>query len=222
MPKKYKKKVKIRLIPFLVFIFLCVFCYFCGKYIIDTKIKNIFIYNNKLISDQEIIDMALINDYPSYYKTFNTTIKKRLLANPIIKNVKIKRKIFNVLEIYIEEHIPLFIKDNKLVLDNKKEVDLIKCKVPILKNMNDNSIYSSFITEYIKLKDSTKSNISEIIYMPSEYDKTRFLIYMDDGNHVYINIDKLDKLDYYSEIYPTLDNKKGTLYLDSGNHFEVF
>ena len=27
---------------------------------------------------------------------------------------------------------------------------------------------------------------------------------------------------YKQEIYPTLNNKKGTLYLDSGNHFELF
>ena len=25
----------------------------------------------------------------------------------------------------------------------------------------------------------------------------------------------------YNDIYPTLDNKKGILYLDSGNHFEI-
>ena len=45
---------------------------------------------------------------------------------------------------------------------------------------------------------------------------------MDDGNHVYININKFEKLNYYSDIYPSLNNKKGTLYLDSGSHFEVF
>ena len=45
---------------------------------------------------------------------------------------------------------------------------------------------------------------------------------MNDGNHIYINISKLDNLNYYSEIYPTLNGKKGTLYLDSGNHFEPF
>ena len=63
---------------------------------------------------------------------------------------------------------------------------------------------------------------TEIIYSKSEYDNTRFLLYMDDGNHVYVNINKFSKLNYYNEIYTTLNNKKGTLYLDSGNHFEVF
>lgn len=222
MQKKYKKKVKIRLVPVIIFLIIATILYFSGEYLTEVPIKNIFIYNNSILSDQEIIELAELENYPSFIKTLDKTIKKKLYSNPIIKKVKIKRKLFNVLEIHIEEYTPLFIKNNKVILDNKKEIDNIKIKVPILSDLNDDEIYSEFIDEYIKLKDTTKSSISQIIYSPSEYDKTRFLIYMDDGNHIYINIGKLDKLDFYSEIYPTLDNKKGTLYLDSGNHFEVF
>ena len=83
-------------------------------------------------------------------------------------------------------------------------------------------LYNDFIKEMLKLKSSVRGQISEITYAKSEYDNSRFLLYMDDGNHVYVNIAKFSKLNYYDEIYPTLNNKKGTLYLDSGNHFEVF
>ena len=44
---------------------------------------------------------------------------------------------------------------------------------------------------------------------------------MDDGNSVYITITKFERLNYYNEVLPQLDGKKGYLYLDSGNHFKI-
>ena len=44
---------------------------------------------------------------------------------------------------------------------------------------------------------------------------------MDDGNSVYITITKFERLNYYNEVLPQLDGKKGYLYLDSGNHFQI-
>ena len=63
--------------------------------------------------------------------------------------------------------------------------------------------------------------ISEIEYSKTSYDKERFKLYMNDGNEVYITIDKIDKLNKYKSIVKKLDNKKGILYLDSGNYLEI-
>lgn len=222
MPKKVKKKVKLKLVPVLFFIVTLVVLYFFFAWVIDTKIKNIIIYNNILLTDQEIIELAGIEDYPSFYKTLNKTIKKNIKRSPLVKEVKVKKKLFNVLELYVEEYKPLFIKDNKLVLENNSKIELMNCKVPILTNIEENEVYKNLINEMLEINESAKSKISQIIYKPSEYDNTRFLLYMDDGNHVYINISKFDNINFYDEIYPTLNNKKGILYLDSGNHFEIF
>ena len=222
MSKKIKKKVKIKLLPVLFFVVTLVGLYFFFNCLIDTKIRNIIIYNNGLLTDQEIIELAGIENYPSFYKTLNKNIKSNIKKNPLVKRVKVKKKIFNVLELYIEEYKPLFIKDDKLVLENNAKIDLIDYKAPILINMVENEIYKDLIKEMLKINDSSRNNISQIIYSPSDYDNTRFLLYMDDGNHVYININKFSNINYYDEIYPTLNNKKGSLYLDSGNHFEIF
>ena len=45
---------------------------------------------------------------------------------------------------------------------------------------------------------------------------------MVDGNYVYMTISKFETINYYNQIYPTLNGKKGILYLDSGNHFQEF
>ena len=222
MPKKLKKKIRFKIIPILIFLVICVGLYFAITYLADTKIKNIYIYGNNILTDQQIIELAKIDDYPSFYKTFSRTMKKNIKQNPIIKDVKIKKRFFNVLKIYVTEYKPLFIKDNKLILEEGIISEMVNVKVPVLTNEVKTEVYESLIKELSNIDDLIRSQISEIIYSKSEYDNTRFLLYMDDGNHVYVNINKFSKLNYYNEIYPTLNNKKGTLYLDSGNHFEVF
>lgn len=222
MPKKLKKKIRFKIIPILIFLVICVGLYFAITYLADTKIKNIYIYGNNILTDQQIIELAKIDDYPSFYKTFSRTMKKNIKQNPIIKDVKIKKRFFNVLKIYVTEYKPLFIKDNKLILEEGIISEMVNVKVPVLTNEVNTEVYESLIKELSNIDDLIRSQISEIIYSKSEYDDTRFLLYMDDGNHVYVNINKFSKLNYYNEIYPTLNNKKGTLYLDSGNHFEVF
>ena len=44
---------------------------------------------------------------------------------------------------------------------------------------------------------------------------------MKDGNYVYITLTKIDEINKYLDVLSTLDNKKGILYLDSGNYFEI-
>ena len=222
MTKKVKKKIKFKIVPILVFLVVSVLLYFGISFLIETKIKNIYVNGNKILSDQEIIELAKVDEYPSFYKTLSSTIKKNIKKSPYIKSVKIKKKFFNVLEINVVEYIPLFVKDNKLVLENSKSVDIVNCKVPVFSNNAEQETIDELIGALLKTKDNIRRQISEIFYSPTEYDKTRFLLFMDDGNYVYINIGKFDKLNYYDEIYPTLNNKKGTLYLDSGNHFEIF
>lgn len=222
MAKKVKKKIKFKIVPILIFLVSLVILYFGLTILADTKIKNIYVYGNNLLTEQEVIELAKVEDYPSFYKTLSRNMKKNIMTNPIVKDVKIRKTFFNVLKIYVAEYKPLFIKGDKLILEDGISTDIVKCKVPVLTNEVDSDVYNNLTKEMLKLKDSIRSQISEITYAKSEYDDSRFLLYMDDGNHVYVNIAKFSKLNYYDEIYPTLNNKKGTLYLDSGNHFEVF
>ena len=59
------------------------------------------------------------------------------------------------------------------------------------------------------------------IYAPNEVDKERFLLYMIDSNYVYITLSKIDKINKYNSIVQELDNKKGIIYLDSGDYVEI-
>ena len=65
------------------------------------------------------------------------------------------------------------------------------------------------------------SRISDIEYSPNEVDKNRLLLTMNDGNYVYITINKLPNMNNYVNIVKEFGGKKGILYLDSGEYFKI-
>ena len=73
----------------------------------------------------------------------------------------------------------------------------------------------------LEIDKSILSLISEIEYIPNEFDEDRFLLYMNDGNAVYLTLTKFESINYYNEVLPQLEGHKGILYLDSGNHFQI-
>ncbi len=225
--KKIKVKVKVRKLKILNII-LCLLilyiCYFIISTIINKKITNIYITGNNIISDKEIISISNLEDYPSFVLTSSNKIKKLLLQNDYIKEVEVTKKIFGKIIIKIKEKKILFKeKDtNKLVLEDKTKVDNIYSidEVPILINTVDSSEYDYFTKKISKVDSNILLKISEIEYAKVDVDKQRFLLYMNDGNYVYITLSKIDNLNKYEEIYNSLEGKKGIIYLDSGNYFE--
>ncbi len=225
MSKKIKKKTKIKIIPFLIFLLFIVIAFFLVSFFLKIPIKNIYISGNKLLSDEQIIELAGIKNYPSFLKTTSSHIKKKIKQNAYVKNVKVTKSLLAVVNIEIEEYDLLFIKasDNKVVVDIDKEISLEDAahRIPILLNYVPDTVYSAFIKCMQEVPVSIRNEISEIEYSPNDYDKQRFLLYMNDGNYVYVTITRFNLINKYNEIYPNLDGKKGILYLDSGNHFEI-
>ena len=86
-----KKKIKIRygriLIAFIILILLYLFLSFCYR----APIKNIVIQNNYYLHDQEIIDLAHLQDYPSSFINSSSKIKKRLEQSTYIKSANVSK-----------------------------------------------------------------------------------------------------------------------------------
>lgn len=224
MKKKKKKKIKLRILP--VFILLLIMAVIVGIVYLCTllPIKNIYISGNNYISDQSIIEIAGIEDYPSFLKTTKSSIEKKLEKYSYISNVTVKKKLLASIYIEVEERNILFRKDedNLIVLDDKTEIeDNGLYQLPILLNYVPDTKYDSFIKGMNLVNESIKAQISEILYYPNEQDEDRFLLYMNDGNYVYLTLTKFKQINYYEDVLNQLDGKKGILYLDSGNHFEI-
>ena len=223
---KIVKKKKLRILPFLVFIIIISIIIFLALLLIDTKVKNIIITGNEVISDEEVITRSKLTNYPSFYKSSTKTMEKAIKENPIVKSVNIKREFYHIFNIEIKEYEILYKKeeDGKYVLENKEEITLtnnIPYMIPKLINEIPNNKLKSFIKYYKRINKDIREKISEIKYDPNIYDKDRFLLYMDDGNSVYLTITKFERLNYYNDVLPQLDGRKGYLYLDSGNHFQI-
>lgn len=224
MAKVIKKK-KIRILPFLLFILIIAILVLIFEIFLDSKTKNIIIEGNDILSDQQIIRLAEIEDYPSFYKTMSSSIERKIKENPWIKQVSVKKEFYHVLVIEVEEYKALFEKNNgKIVLENEEEVTLDKTlpySIPRLTTEVSEDQYKSLIKKIQEVDEGVRQKISEISYVPNDYDKDRFLLYMDDGNSVYLTLTKFDMINYYNDVLPQLDGRKGYLYLDSGNHFQI-
>ena len=222
MGKKVIKR-KIKLIPVLLFIIIISLICLFVKMFIGIKVQNIYVTNNRYLTDDYVIKKAGLTDYPSYFFNISYLIKNKLEKDDYIEKASIKKSFFGVVEIIVDENDVLFYKeyDKKYVLEDLKEVDELPYSfVPVtIVNYIPDTIYDIFASRFSKINETVRSKISEIKYDPSEYDDARFLLYMKDHNYVYITVSKLDSINYYNEIYPTLEGKKGILYLDSGNHF---
>lgn len=224
MAKKVKKKIRIRILPIIIIIFILTLLSDSVYLLSLIPIKNIYISGNNYLKDQEIIELAKIENYPSFLKTRTKDIKKNIKKSPYVKSVTIKKKILGIVEIQIEEYNILFRKEenNKIVLEDKEElIDNEKYQVPILLNYIPDTKYDSFIKGMNQVTPSIKNQISEIRYYPNTQDEDRFLLYMNDGNYVYLTLTKFKQINYYEDVLEKLDGKKGILYLDSGNHFKI-
>lgn len=219
---KKTKKVKIKYGRiFLALVILGLFIYVVTTYI-KIPIRNIFVSGNEKLSDQEIIDIAGIRDYPSVLSFTNNSLEKKLEKNIYIMSATVKKD-FRTIYIEIKENYPLYYNSvtKKTIMFNNKEINE-ELQSPILVNSMTNKTYSLF-KEKMKLIDKNIiERISEIKYDPNSVDEERFLFTMSDGNYAYITLEKIESINSYVDIIKTFDNKKGILYLDSGEYFEVF
>ena len=227
MAKKIVKRKKLKLGNFLIVLLILTVLVFFVYYLLQEPIKNIIIKNTNYLNDDYIINLAGIKNYPSFFLTSSGKIKNKLLKSDYIEKVTIKKETCFILELNIEESRPLFYNsnNNKYVLSNKKEIasETINnsFRVPRLINYVPDNKYNKFIKNMIKVDESVLSKISDIEYLPNDYDKDRFLLYMDDDNMVYLTLTKFKMINHYNEVLAQLDNHKGILYLDSGNHFKI-
>lgn len=216
--KKRKLKVKRIILLFVVISMIIILVYFIKQ----IPVQNIYILNNNIISDKEIIELSGLTNYPSFLEINNKNIKNKLLKNEYIKNVKIEKKLLFKIYITIKEKKALANYNNKILLEDGSYIDNIYNidSMPIITN-DISSINDKFINKFKLVNNDILLKISEINYIPNEVDKERFSLKMNDGNLVYITLSKIKKINKYNSIYSELEGRKGIIYLDSGDYVEI-
>ena len=227
MSKKIVKKTKVRFAGLFMVLLVILGLFFGVYFSLKIKTKNIIIKGNNYLNDDYIIELADIKNYPNFILMKTRSRGKKVSKSKYIDSCNIKKKLGFVLEVNVVENKALFYDTNKdkYVLENDSSVPQDEIsenfRVPRLLNYVPDKKYSKFIKGMTKIKDNTLSKISDIEYQPNDYDKDRFLLYMDDGNMVYLTLTKFKMINHYNEVLTQLEGHKGILYLDSGNHFQI-
>ena len=227
MAKKIVKKRKLKVVNFLIVLLVLIGLFFGVYYLTTIPIKNIIVKNTSYLNDDYILELAELKDYPSFVLTSSRSVEKKLEKSNYINSVHLRKRLGFIVELDITENRPLFYNtnNNKYVLGNEKEIkeDEISYnfRVPRLLNYVPDKKYKKFVEGMHNIKEDILSKISDIEYKPNDYDKDRFLLYMDDGNVVYLTLTKFKMINHYNDVLKQLENHKGILYLDNGNHFQI-
>lgn len=229
--KKRKLNIKAVLILLLIIYLIVMFLYT----LFTIPIKNIYIEGTNLLTDNEIIEVAEIKDYPALFKVSKSKLENKISELELVDKVEVKKTLTGKLIINITEAIPLFYNRNtsKVVLSNTKEVENGSkyLGIPTLINYVPTDILNDFIEAFSEIDPDIIKMINEIEYNPDisndiTIDEYRFLLRMNDTNHVYVNIINMKRLNDYEEIFATVGDLHGTIYLDSYNAnniiFEAF
>lgn len=221
--KPKKKKFKIKYKAIFLFIVIVLLLALLVKFIYNMPIQNIIVKDNYYLSDQEIIDIAEIRNYPSTLANPSYMIEKRLLENDFIESVKVeKKKFLSKVVITVDENRPLFYYQStgKTVLEDGTMVDT-DITVPTLINQVPDTVYEKLLKKMSGVPISVLDKMSEIKYVPTDVDAELFLIAMNDGNYVYVTLSKFERIYNYIEYAEGFDNNKGILHLDSGDYLEI-
>ena len=225
MAKKIVKRKKLRVFRLLL-ILIVIFCFSFGLYFyLKMPILNLIISGSSYLEDDYILDISKLKDYPSFWLSNMRKKEKKLENSPYIIKAEIIRKFFHVVRIDIEENKALFLDqaDGKTVFYDGTKIREEKYvfRVPRLMNYVPDDKYEDYIKGMKEIEDDILGKISDIEYVPNDLDKERFLLYMDDGNMVYLTLTKFTMINYYNDVLEQLEDKKGILYLDNGNHFKI-
>ena len=220
--KKTKKKRKLKKLRLLFLLLVIAGISFAFIKLFDVRIYSIKIKGNKILTDQEVIETAKLEDYPSFFETLSYTIKKRLLKNNYIESAKVTKGLLSV-NITIQEKKILYIDKEtnyKYTYNSKFKDDKSIC-VPYLIGSVPEGKMKRFIKAMNKINSDMICQMSEIKYDPNDIDEDRYYVYMNDGNSVYLTVNKFDKINKYNTILEKIGKQNGTLYLDYGDYFEA-
>lgn len=185
-------------------------------------VRNISVSGNNNLSDIEVIRLAKLDDNPSFIGNISYVVKKRLEDSFYIENAKVSKGLLSI-NIKITESKILYVdsKSGKKISLNGSVKDDKEVCVPTLINDIPSDKVAYFKKNMNRIDENVLCKMSEIKYDPNDIDKDRYFVYMDDGNNVYLTVNKLKKINNYDTILESIGKQNGTLYLDYGNYFET-
>jgi len=226
-----KKKANRRLIFYLsIFFFLISIIVYLQSPL--SYVRTIHVTGNTSINEEEVIKQSKLTDNTNIWTINKTKIKENISENPVVESVEVNRKLPWTLEIQIEEYDRVgYIKKEGFfypVMGNGKtltaEQKTMHGDAPLIMDFTDDSYLQRMTKELEKLPEGIFNLISEVHWKPTEENKNKILLYMNDGFIVDGTIREFaDKMQVYPSIVSQLEaGSKGIIHIGVGAYFESF
>lgn len=197
-----------------------------------SNVAVIHVEGNHHIASQQIIQLSGITKQTSFWKVKKDEVEQRVKQHPEVKDVSVKKRIPNRIDIVIVErkriayildkHSFLPILDNGKVLTHAKQA--IPSDAPILVGWKEGEAIQDMAAQLANTPSSILNLISEIHHTPSPSDQRHITVYMNDGIEVSATIDRFaKKIVHYPSIVSQLQpGVKGVLHLEMSTYFKPY
>lgn len=193
-------------------------------------IHTIEIDGNHVIKDEEILQQSDLTTTTNIWTIKESQIKSLLEKHPIIETVTVKRKLPQTVQIDVTEHkIVGFLKRkdgfhpilaNGEVIEDISNID--RSEAPVLNNFTEKDYLERMAKELNDTPDFIFDLISEISWEPSDKNKYKIMMYMNDGFIVHATIRNFsNKMEAYPSIVSQIKpGEKGIVHMGVGAYFE--
>lgn len=196
-----------------------------------SHIKLIEVTGNRHLSEEEVIEGSELSTDTNIWTVNEEKTEQSISKIPLVKEVTVEKKLPWTVKITLEEHarVGYLKKENELypILGNStilSPVSTLKGDAPLLIDFNEDEYLTRMTVELNKLPDTILNLISEIHWKPSEEDKNKIFLYMNDGYIVNGTIRKFaEKMQIYPSIVSQLNpESEGIIHIGVGAYFEEF
>jgi len=224
-----KKKANRRLLFYLslFFFLISVIVYLQSplSYIHEIKIDG-----NEVVEEEEILIRSDLTTSTNIWTINEREIESLIETHPIIETVKVKRKLPQTVQIKVTEHkIVGFINEkdgfhpllaNGNIVEDFNEID--HSEAPVLNNFTEKDYLERMASELNDTPDFIFDLISEISWEPSDKNKYKIVMYMNDGFTVHATIRNFSsKMEAYPSIVSQIEpGEKGIVHMGVGTYFE--
>ncbi|WP_163970744.1 cell division protein FtsQ/DivIB [Oceanobacillus halotolerans] len=232
LKQERKKKANRRLIFYLsiFFLLISIIVYLQSPL---SNVKQVVVTGNSFIEKENVIEESGISVGSNIWMTKISSIEDKIGDNPIVKSVNVTRKLPWTIEIDITEHKRVgYIKlddSYHTILANGVTITATSLEstngdAPFLFDFTEDTYLNKMTDELQKLPDGILNLISEIHWKPTESNKNKLLLYMNDGFLVDSTIrDFAEKMKVYPSIVSQLDSEQeGIIHIGVGVYFESF
>src|SRR5699024_42533 len=229
LKERRRKKANRRLIFYLsLFLMLIIVIIYLQPPL--SQVKKINIKGNDLLTDEEVIEQSKVSIGDNIWGTSPKKIRNSLVQSNVIHRAEVKRSLPRELNITLEEfeligyvvvedkYYPVLNSGERLPHENPSG------EAPLFVNFTEDEYLERILDEFDKLSKSLFNLVSEVHWEPTENNKHKITVYMNDGYMVSGTIrDFANKMEVYPSIVSQLDpEQKGIVHIGAGAYFEDF